>query len=398
MRDRSNQPPVLLDNTLRESEQVPGVAFDEDVRRRILENLTAAGIDFVDLGLPGSEEQWGDVASMHDSLPPSVRGGVSVRASEADLRAAHAHGVESVFLLFPCSEVHLEHKFGWTREELTRRIATALHFAARRGLSAYVVAEDSSRGSEDLRRRFTRICAGEGASAIFLCDTVGTMVPARVAEWIDPCLEAGDGLPVGVHCHNDFGMATANTVQAYGEGAQLLSCTLNGLGERAGNADTLQVAAALSKLLAVEADWNLRRLADASRQLERQSGIPLPVQAPLVGWTAFRHESGIHVDGMLKHNLAYEPLDPDELGAERAYVLGTTSGRAHIRHILQAWSVPASEQLVDYLFASIREMAADRANSEHGHIDLLYEALRRRSLEDEDLLALVNGSRRRARA
>ena len=190
-------------------------------------------------------------------------------------------------------------------------------------------------------------------------------------------------------------MATANTVQAYSQGARLLSCTLNGLGERAGNADTLQVAAAIEKLLRLRGNWDLRKLADASRKLERPSGIPLPVQAPLIGWTAFRHESGIHVDGMLKHSLAYEPVDPEELGAERAYVLGTTSGRSHIRDVLRRHDIDASDDVVDQLFSSTRKMAAKRANGERGYIDVLYEALDRRSLDDEDLIQLVDALQRK---
>ncbi|MFT4570921.1 MAG: homocitrate synthase NifV [Hyphomicrobiaceae bacterium] len=389
---------MLVDNTLRESEQVTGVGFDAAARRRILARLAAAKVDLIDLGLPGDETHWRDIADMNASLPDSVTGAASVRARDNDLAAAANHGIRDVFVVFPASEIHIERKFGWTTDEFRRRVADTLDATAKYGLQTWVVAEDSSRGSQQLISSFAEQCTDQGAKALFLCDTVGTMTPSRVEEWLSPALSRSDALPIGVHCHNDFGMATANTIQAWDCGARLLSCTLNGLGERAGNADTLQVAAALMKLLGVSGHWDLAQLCDASRELEKESGIPLPIQAPLVGWTAFRHESGIHVDGMLKNPEVYEALDPADFGSTRAFTLGTSSGRAHIRHVLATWDVTADDDLINDLFWAVRELATTRTTSSRTHIDALYGALEGRCLEDKDLLALVDDLRRKAHA
>jgi isopropylmalate/homocitrate/citramalate synthase len=389
---------MLVDNTLRESEQVPGVGFSAAARRSILDLLVAGGVDLVDLGLPGSDRHWQEIAELGADLPATTIGAASVRARDADLAAAQAHGIHDVFTVFPASEIHLEYKFGWSRAEFRQQVTTTLASAARRGLRTWVVAEDSSRGSSELLGEFAALCKGEGARSLFLCDTVGTMLPSGVAAWIAPALEAIGAGAVGVHCHNDFGMATANTVQAWHEGARLLSCTTNGLGERAGNADTLQVAAALTRLAGLDNHWNVARLADTARAVETASGVPLAVQAPLVGWTTFRHESGIHVDGMLKNESVYEAVHPDDVGARRAFVLGTTSGRAHIRHVLSSWGKAASDELVEDLFWALRELAADRTTSERAHIDALYRALADRCVRDEDLLALIDDLRRKARA
>lgn len=358
----TRRPPRFIDSTLREGAQVPGLHFAAEDRRAIAAALEAAGIEALDLGLPGEDAgAWRELADLAAVLRRS-EAGVSVRALDGELDLAADHGFEAVYAVFPASELHLERKFGWTVEALQTRLGRFLDAAGTRGLRVHVVAEDASRGSPALLSGLAGSAAAGGAATLILCDTVGVMRPTRVAAWLDAARTAAPALPLGVHVHDDFGMATANTVAAAEAGADWLATTMNGLGERAGNAVTLEVAAALRLLVDVEADWDLAALAAAADLVAEAAAVPLSLQAPLVGWAAFRHESGIHVDGLLRDSRVYEPIDPALVGRSREFVLGASSGRAHVRHLLRTLGFgDGNEALVDELTRRVRAESAAQA-------------------------------------
>lgn len=368
----------ILDNTLRESMQVPGVVFDAADRRVIADALVAGGVDMLDVGLPGSVPEWKELAEFNRSLRGRVATGVTVRALAQDLALASDHGFSSVFMMAPVSEIHLEHKFHMPRRDLWRLVDRLTGEALGRGLKPMWVAEDASRASKALLTEFVARASGAGAEAIYLCDTVGVLVPQGVDAWIATAREGmlqGRNVALGVHCHNDFGMATANTITAAGLGVQWLSTTLSGLGERAGNASTLAVAAASIRLLGISRDWDLAALATAEREIEQRTGLPLPVLAPLVGWNAFRHESGIHVDGVLKLPRIYEPLDPQDVGADRTLTLGATSGRAHVRFLLAQLNIQVTEGQLERIFEKLRLNAMRKPPERTGFLASYYAYL-----------------------
>ncbi len=379
----------LLDNTLRESEQVPGVVFGSEARRRIALKLEAAGVHMLDIGLPGNRNEWLAHAEMNTSLT-SATAGVSIRSNENELRMAADYGFKHVFAMFPCSELHISQKLGLRKEEVLSRIDAFLRVAATLGCKVHMVAEDASRGSRDLLKDFCERASAGGAATVFLCDTVGVLTPNKVDGWIETARTASGTTPVGVHCHNDFGMATANTVTAAHAGATWLSVTMNGLGERAGNADLVQVVAALEYLLEQSPGIDLPMLVDLARQIEIDSGIPLPVQAPLTGWTAFRHESGIHVDGVLKSPRIYEPVEPEDLGRKRNFVLGRTSGRAHIRALLAKMGIDPAAVDVDALFTAIRVQPRSDPAKSRQLLDTYYGYLSGLEIDEQEFAELLS--------
>src|SRR4029077_13447210 len=203
----------------------------------------------------------------------------------------------------------------------------AVAYAVDQGLKVHFVAEDSVRANPcELAPLFDRVCA-LGATSVMLCDTVGVMRPETLATFVRRVVEnMRMALPLGIHCHNDFGLATANTLAAMEAGCKIASGTINGLGERAGNAALEEIIYAMEELYGTKLGIDKSILPQLSRAVARASGVFIPPTKPIVGLNAFRHESGVHVHAMLRHSATYEAVDPATLGQSHRFVLGKHSG------------------------------------------------------------------------
>lgn len=336
----------FADCTLRDGEQAPGVFFTPEEKLAIADLLDAAGVDILDAGMPSvSREERETLAAL---VAQKYRASVAatVRALRSDVDLALECGVREVFLFMPVSPQHLKHKFGIDLRQAQRRIDDALGYAVEQGLRVHFVAEDSVRADpRQLAPVFDRV-AERGAVSIIICDTIGVMNPQTITGYIRTLRDRMKrSIAMGVHCHNDYGLGTANTLAAVAAGCTLVTSTVNGLGERAGNAAFEEVVCALGDLYGAELRIDKRLLTRLSETVARASGIFLTPTKPVVGFNVFRHESGVHVDGMLKDPSTYESICPKSLGRVHELLIGKHSGSGLIEARLAAKGITTTPEL-----------------------------------------------------
>ncbi len=370
----------VVDCTLREGDQTPGVAMSVDEKLAVARLLDRAGVALADAGMPEvSADERRVLAAAVDACEQMVVG-ASVRCIPAAVDLAVGCGVGAVFVICPTSRLHLDKRLGTD----LRGLLDAMSRCAERvgDASLEIVCEDASRADADDLDAVVAHAATIGAARVYLADTVGCRTPAGFSALTRRALAVADGrVGVGVHCHDDLGMATANTVAAVEAGARWPTVCVNGLGERAGNARLAAVAVACETALGLPTGIDGRVLPALCAAVEAASGHLVPANAPVVGRNAFRHESGIHVDGLLKDPRTYEVVDPDRVGARRRFVLGKHSGRAQLRALLgqrrPALLAEAADldHLLDRLRARIQDEAVawDRAALDRLRVD--YDAL-----------------------
>ena len=346
----------IIDETLRDGEQAPGVFFSYKEKVKLIETMEEAGIDTVDVGLP--------IVSLNEakniknilSRKWNINLAVSIRAKKQDVDVALSCGAREAFLFTPVSDLHLQYKFNTSRQQAEERALQSVEYAVTKGITVDFVAEDTARADmEFIIPLFDRV-ARAGADKIIICDTVSVLTPGGIK---DLCLaiknRMKEKIRFGIHCHNDFGLATANTLAAIEAGVEYPTLTVNGIGERAGNASLEEVVMAAGNLLKVKHHIKTDKLYKLSRLVEDYSGIIIAPNKSIVGYNAFRHESGIHVDGILKNLETYEPVRPDEVGRDRAFVLGKHSGRSLVRRLLQERGIDAKASEVDRIVADVKK-------------------------------------------
>jgi len=291
----------FVDCTLRDGEQAPGVFFTLEEKLAVADLLNAAGVDVLDAGMPSVSAE--EVKILEALLDQGYQTTIAatVRALRSDIDLAVSCGLEEVFLFMPVSPQHLRHKFGITLKEAKAKIEEAVSYAAAKGLRVNFVAEDTVRANiEELAPVFDRV-SELGATSVIICDTVGVMRPELMASFINRLRERmKSAITFGIHCHNDYGLATANTLAAINAGCTVVTGTVNGLGERAGNAPLEEVICALINLYRLKLEIDTLVLQRLCEMVAVASGLFITPTKPIVGLNVFRHESGVHVDGMLK--------------------------------------------------------------------------------------------------
>lgn len=344
-----------------------------EMKLAILERLVDAGIELFDAAFPESSPD--EAAFLAEAVKrfPAARLGASCRLIRGALMAAVATGANELFAVVPVSDVHLEKRLGIDRPRMLERLVAELD-GIRRHASLNVVLEDAFRADPVFVAQCAALSAGLGARRVFLSDTVGVVLPWKVKSLVR---SVRDAIPrevdLGSHFHDDFGLGLANSLAAVEAGATHPTAAVNGLGERAGNTDLAQLAAAISLLMGRECGVRLDRLRPLSDFVMRISGILVSQRSPITGYNAFRHTSGVHVHGMLADRHTYEGFDPEVLGAKRELVLGKHSGRRHIRHLLGG-SDDLSPELVERVLKAVKQ--ASRATSGNW-AEALYEVFRR---------------------
>jgi isopropylmalate/homocitrate/citramalate synthase len=326
----------VIDCTLRDGEQTPGVWFTVEEKVRLAKLLAEAGIGLLDAGFPGASGA--DLEAIQEMRQAGVaaRLGATARPLRQDITAAGKARADEVFLFMPTSDLRLRETLGITRDRSASVLRTGVEEVLGEGMAVNLVFEDATRADpEHLIRLVEDLCTPGTVSRLVLADSVGCAHPAGMRALVRTLVEPLDpGIALCTHAHNDFGLATANTLAAVDAGARAITCTVNGIGERAGNADLAECLAALTHLYGVRHGVHAHRLPELAGFVERASGIHMSATKPVTGYNVYRHESGVHVDSMLKDPRSYEPLSPSWTGRERGYVLGKHSGAALIRHIL----------------------------------------------------------------
>lgn len=346
----------VVDTTLRDGEQTAGVAFSPAEKLAIARLLDAVGVDQIEAGTPamGGAEAESVKAIAAAGLKASIM--AWCRATAGDVQAAIACGVDAVEISSPVSDLHIDHKLRSSRAAVLAATVAAVALArAHRGLYISVGMEDASRADEEFLLTYIRAVTAAGARRVRYCDTVGILDPLTTAARIKR-LRRKTGTDIEIHAHNDFGMATANTVAAHRAGARFLGVTVNGLGERAGNAALEEVVMFLRQRGAA-AGYDHSGLQGLCQYVAAASGRAIPAGKPVVGREIFHHESGIHADGVLKHPALYEPYNPADVGLERRIIIGKHSGKAALQHKCRELGLPFSEAALAAAASRIKMLA-----------------------------------------
>jgi (R)-citramalate synthase len=279
----------------------------------------------------------------------------AARGTKNDVDAVLKSGASGVAMIIPTSDLHIEVKLRKTREQILKTTYDLVSYAKDHGLAVELLAEDATRSDFEYLTKVFLTAVDAGVDRVVPCDTVGILTPERAAEFFSN-LKKFIKVPVAVHCHNDFGMAVANTVAALGSGAEECHSTINGLGERAGNAALEEVAITLCSLYKLDLNIKTELLYGTSQLVSRLTGIHLQPNKAIVGENAFTHESGIHTQGVLSNPLTYEPIAPELVGCTRRIAAGKHSGSNAIRADLANMGLKPTEEQFKAIFQRIKEL------------------------------------------
>lgn len=346
------------DTTLRDGEQAPGVVFTYDQKMKIAQALSRAGVHQIEAGIPamGGDELTFLEKLASEDLQASIL--AWVRSKPEEVESAARCGVDAVAVSAPASDLHIAMSFGGSRAKVVDALRRCIVRGKELGLYVSADAEDASRADPDFLDELIAVAEQEGADRFRFCDTLGILDPKRTYDAIARLARASS-LPVEVHMHNDFGLATANTLAAYQAGASWANVTVAGLGERAGNASLEQVVMALQQLEGVCSQVDLKALRPLAEMVLSAAGIKASPYAPIIGDNVFSHESGIHVDGQIKDKHAYEPFDPQLIGAHRKIVIGKHSGTHAVKAKCDELGVTLGDDEARALLARIRKRAME---------------------------------------
>lgn len=350
----------IVDTTLRDGEQTAGVVFANEEKVNIARMLDLIGVHEIEAGIPAMGGDEAESIKAIAALGLSARIIAWNRPVISDIDASLRCGLKAVALSIPVSDIHVTHVLGRSRAWVLQTIDKATKYAKSHDLYVSVNAGDASRAEPEFLSRFAQKAKEAGADRIRFCDTVGVLDPSRTYEAVHRLVEVA-GADIEIHAHNDFGMATANTLAAVRAGAKYVDTTVNGLGERAGNACLAEVVMALRHIEGIDLGIDTRRLRALSGYVARVSGRPVPLGKAITGDGIFAHESGIHADAVLKEPRTYEAFSPEELGMEREIVIGKHSGTRAIQFkFAREFGLTLPNDLASEILTRARAMAVER--------------------------------------
>lgn len=373
----------ILDTTLRDGEQTPGVRFSLSHKIEIAKQLDRMGVDCIEAGFPASSKgDFDAVAAISREVSCSVQALARATKNDIDCAAEALKEAKSpiIHVFLATSDLHLECKLKMTREEALSHIKEAVSYAKSLCERVQFSPEDATRSDREYLALAVKCAVDAGADIINIPDTVGYTVPTEYADLVRYLLSNVEGLServLCIHCHNDLGLAVANSICAVEAGALRVECTVNGLGERAGNASLEEVVMALRvrrDVLGADTDVNTKEILRTSRMVSSLTGLDIALNKPVVGSNAFAHESGIHQHGIMNNRRTYEIMDPEEIGLDKStLVLGKLSGRHAYGERIEKLGYAIDEKGIDATFARFKEIASKKV-----------------AVTDSDIRAIVN--------
>ena len=377
----------IFDTTLRDGEQVPGCQLNTVEKIEVAKALETLGVDVIEAGFPVSSP--GDFNSVVEiskavtwpticALTRAVEKDIDV-AAEALKYAKHPR----IHTGIGTSDYHIKYKFNSTREEILERAIKCVEYAKRYVEDVQFYAEDAGRTENEFLARVVEAVIKAGATVVNIPDTTGYCLPSEFGakiRYLKENVKGIDNVVIATHCHNDLGMATANTMEGVLNGARQAEVTINGIGERAGNTALEEVVMAFRshKELGIETNVNPRRITPVSRMVSNLMNMPVQPNKAIVGRNAFAHSSGIHQDGVLKNRQSYEIIDPVEVGLdENSIVLTARSGRAALKHRLHVLGVDLTNGALDQAYEAFLKLAD-----------------RKKEINDDDVLMLAGQHRK----
>ncbi len=364
---------TLVDTTLRDGEQSPGISFTAEEKVEIAKALSLIGVKEMEVGTPimGGEEAEAVKAIVSLGLPARIL--TWNRAVEKDIESSLSCGIKSLYVSCPVSDIHIEKKLGKTREWVKERFLRVIPGIKKEGCYIACGLEDASRAEPNFVLEVSYLLKELGVNRIRICDTVGILTPFKIFKFVR-FLKEMVNIPLEIHTHNDFGLASSNAVAGIKGGAEFASVTVNGIGERAGNASLEETAMILENLEGIKTGIAANRLKGISNLVSMLSRRTVPFNKPIVGDMVFSHESDIHVDGVAKKPICYEPFPPEKVGAKRHLLIGKHSGTSSIIHKFKTMGISLNKRMTLNLIPYIREAVKEK----------------KRNLTDNELLALYN--------
>jgi 2-isopropylmalate synthase len=375
----------VFDTTLRDGEQVPGCQLNTQEKIMVARELEALGVDIIEAGFPiSSPEDFRSVQEISKAVSEPIICGLS-RAVEKDIKAV-AEALQyakrkRIHTGLGASDFHIEHKFRSTREEMLERAVRAVKYAKSFVEDVEFFAEDAGRADPVFLAKMIELVIAVGATVVNIPDTTGYCLPHEYGEKIKYLVENVKGIDkvtISVHCHNDLGLATANSIYGLMNGARQVECTINGIGERAGNTSLEEVVMILQthKYLGLQTNIKTQQLCPLSKLVSRLMRMPVQPNKAIVGANAFAHSSGIHQDGVLKKRENYEIIDPADVGAgSSSIVLTARSGRAALNYRLENLGYKLDRAELDLAYEHFLVMADQYKNINDEHLQQLMEKM-----------------------
>ena len=345
----------VFDTTLRDGEQTPGASMSPENKLLVARQLDRLGVDAIEAGTPvtskGEFEAMKLIAS--EGLKAEIYG--LARVIKGDVDAVADSGAKYVHLFIATSDLHLREKLHMTREQAIERSLAAIDHAKSRGLLVEFSAEDATRSDLDYLKKFYRAVQDAGVIRINIPDTVGVMTPPKMLNLVKE-LRSALKVPLSLHCHNDFGMAVANTLTGLEGGADQVHVTINGLGERAGNAALEEVIIALNLLYGKKTGVEPNLIYQTSQLVSKLTGIPVQPNKAIVGDNAFTHISGIHTHALVAEPLTYEPIPPALVGRRRRFIAGKHAGTHGVKAELEEMGVYPNDVQLKEVVSRVKDL------------------------------------------
>ena len=351
----------VFDTTLRDGEQTPGVSLTPQEKLEIAKALDKLGVDVIEGGFPitSKGEQEGIRLMAKAGLRAEICG--LARAEKLDIDAAINCGITGIHVFLASSDIHLEHKLHITREQMLKQAADAVRYAKGFGVEVEFSAEDATRTDIEFFKQVVKAVSDAGIDRFDIPDTVGIATPQRITEYVKAARSVSDVM-ISMHCHNDYGLATANSLAGVLAGADQAHVTINGIGERSGNTSLEEFALGCFNLYGWRTNVDYSLLYGTSRLVSGLTGIVLQPNKAIVGDNAFGHESGIHTHGVLSNPSTYEPFDPAMVGRTRWLQAGKHSGRHGIAAQLRGMGLKPKEESLRLIVDRVKEIG-DKGSS-----------------------------------